>query len=313
MNLRKNRVKWTDEKLERVAHYTILGFTAREVADKLTTEFSETYDTGTVQRAKDRRPEIRHLIEKESSDNITYYKARTLPMEDYTVMCDAHSPFHSEVMINRAIMMSAKFGIKKLIFIGDAFDFSFAKHWLSDDNYTMDQEGDLCKSFVQALSYFDKIYLCRGNHEYRVNRLTDGKIVSGVIVKALSGDTWDGKLEYSGYDRMYVGDFNGIDDPGYMMVHPKSYSQVSPAVARRLAEKFHRHIINSHGHLLGFSADRSGKFMAVDLGGMFDTNKIEYISKHTTTHPTWINGFGMLLNGKFHHFHKFTDFGYWGV
>ena len=310
-------IKWTDEKLERVAHYTVLGFTAIETAEKLSVEFGEYYDAGSVQHAKDRKPEVRAMIAKETPDNITYYKARTLPMGDYTIMCDAHAPFHSEVMINRAIAMSEKLTDpkkeKKLVFVGDAFDFSFAKHWISDDNYSMDQEGDLCKAFVDALSYFDKIYLCRGNHEYRVNRLTDGKIVSSVIVKALSGNTWDGKLEYSGYDRMFIGEFNSIDDPGYMMVHPKSYSQVSPAVARRLAEKFHRHVINSHGHLLGYSADRSGKFMAVDLGGMFDITKIEYISKHTTTHPTWVNGFGMILNGSFHHFHAFTDFGFYGV
>ena len=306
-------IKWTDHKLERVAHYLAKGLSYMEVATVLSTELGEEITVQAIQNATYRKPIIRHLVQKESPESIKYYKSRILPMDNYTIMCDSHSPFHNELYLNRAIRLSEKMGNKKLVFIGDAFDFSFAKHWLSDDNYTMDKEGDLCKSFVQALSYFDKIYLCRGNHEYRVNRLTDGKIVSSVIVKALSGNSWEGKLEYSGYDKFFIGEFEDFDNPGYMLVHPKSYSQVSPAVARRLAEKFHRHIINSHGHLLGSSADRSGKFMAVDLGGMFDTDKIEYISKHTTTHPMWINGFGMILDGKFHHFHKFTDFNYWGV
>jgi len=308
-----NKIKWTDDKLRRVAYYFGLGLTAREVANSMTREFEQLFTIQTISNAKDRKLILQHLIARESPSNIKYYEARTLPMEDYAICCDGHAPFHSELWYNRLIMMSEKFGIKKVVYIGDAFDFSFAKHWLSDDNYTLEKEGDLCSSAIKSLGYFDKIYLCRGNHEYRVNRLTDGKIVSEIIVKSLGGESWGDKLEYSSYDKMFIGEFQGLETPGYMLVHPKSYSQISPAVARRLAEKYHRHIINTHGHLVGYSTDRSGRFQCVDLGGLFDVNKVEYIQKHTTSHPVWQNGFGMILSGKFHHFHSHTDFGYHGL
>ena len=96
-----------------------------------------------------------------------------------------------------------------------------------------------------------------------------------------------------------------------MVVHPQSYSQVATSVAKRLAEKFHRNVINSHGHLLGSTYDRSGKFLCVDLGCMIEKSRVDYINLSTTSHPMWINGFGALLDGHFYHFTPETNWSYW--
>ena len=97
----------------------------------------------------------------------------------------------------------------------------------------------------------------------------------------------------------------------WMLFHPKSYSQISTSVGKRLAEKFHRNIINTHGHVIGSTYDRSGKFLVVDLGCMLDKRKMGYINLQTTTHPVWQNGFGMLYNGHFYHFTEETDWNFW--
>ena len=180
----------------------------------------------------------------------------------------------------------------------------FAKAWYSDQEKNLDDEVKQVKPVIEALNFFDINYLIQGNHETRVGRMTDGKIQARHIYQLFGGDIWEKKFRYSQFDKMRIGD-------KWLLVHPNSYSQVSPAVARRLAEKYHRHVINSHGHLVGMSYDRSGEFLAVDLGGMFDVRKIEYINMKTTTHPVWANGFCMIRNGHFWHFTDTTDWRFW--
>jgi hypothetical protein len=96
-----------------------------------------------------------------------------------------------------------------------------------------------------------------------------------------------------------------------MCVHPKSYSQKAGIASRALCSKYLKNVLNTHGHHVGWNYDPSGKFLAVDLGGMFDPEKIEYMNIKTTTHPVWNSGFGMLRNGYFHLFDQQTDFDFW--
>ena len=74
---------------------------------------------------------------------------------------------------------------------------------------------------------------------------------------------WKKKFKFTPDDRLFIGD-------KVMVTHPKSYSQISGSVAIRLAEKYHMDVINAHGHFAAMRFDRSGKFQAVDLGGLFD-------------------------------------------
>lgn len=237
-------------------------------------------------------------------DEAMHYKAETLPLDDYMISCDYHAPYHNQAWVNRLLSIADRFQIKRHIIVGDLFDMDFAKKWYTDESSSLDDEIKETRPVIKALDYFNKNHLVQGNHETRIGRLTDAKIQARHLFTMFGGDIWLKKFEYSTYDKIYIG-------KDWMLVHPKSYSQVSPQVARRLAEKYHRHIINSHGHLLGLSYDRSGKFLTIDLGGMFHIEKVEYINKHTTTHPTWKNGFGMLRNGYFHHFTDATDWNFW--
>jgi len=80
----------------------------------------------------------------------------------------------------------------------------------------------------------------------------------------------------------------------------------------RLAEKTHRHVLNAHGHFMAMRYDRSAKFMCCDIGGMFDIKKIDYICKKTTTHPTWNNGFAVIMDGGIELIHS-GNLGVWGL
>ena len=298
------RTKWADAEIRRLKTLSIQGLGNREISDLLTEEFGRTIDRKSVDNAKHRFDVLRHCIEIDS--DIKIYKELTLPMGNWMICCDAHSPYHSEVYVNRFISVADRFKIKKAVFIGDLFDMNFAKKWHSDEPSSLDEEIAQVQPIMDALDFFDEVVLVTGNHERRVSRLTDAKIQAKHLYREFGKEVWNTKFKVTEYDKLRIGD-------KWLLVHPRSYSQISPAVAKRLAEKFQCNVINSHGHLAGWGFDRSGEYQAYDLGGMFDVRKVEYINMQTTTHPIWKNGFGMLRNGYLNHFTDATDWKLWGV
>lgn len=288
----------------RLKSLAIQGVGNGETASILSAEFNLNIDMKSVSNAKSRFEVLKHCMETDS--HIKIYREITLPLDNYILSCDYHSPYHSELWVNRLLAIASRFKIKKSIIIGDLFDMNFAKKWHSDVPSSLDEEITQVEPVMRALDYFDEITLVTGNHELRISRLTDARIQAKHLYREFGKEVWDRKFRVTEYDKLWIGD-------KWLLVHPQSYSQISPAVARRLAEKYHCNILNSHGHLVGMSYDRSGEFLAIDLGGMFDTKKVEYINIKTTTHPAWGNGFGMLRNGYFHHFTDATDWKFWGA
>ncbi len=300
---------WGEKAIERLRQLILLGFTINEIAELLSGEFNAEITYKAVDSAKSRYSLIKNLITTDK--DIDLYEELVLPNGNYMISCDSHSPYHSEFFINRLLLIADKFKIKKNIIIGDLFDMDFAKWALykqvkgeGEEDSTLDKEIARVEPIIRALDYFDQNYLVTGNHESRIDRLTNGAIQSRHIMKLFWGDDFVRKIQVSPYDKLRIGD-------EWLLVHPRSYSQISGSVAVRLAEKYHKNVINAHGHFVALRFDRSGEYMGIDLGGMFDIRKIEYINKKTTTHPFWNNGFGMIYNGKFYHFHKNTDWDFW--
>ena len=299
-------INWGDPKrLSRLKELLELGYTRTDIAVILTQEWGERVGVDVVYKAVQRYRPFNFYIEEDKS-TITFYESDTLPMDDYMIGCDDHSPCHSALYENRLLSIAQFFGIKKRIEVGDLVNQDYAKKWPKLEGGA---DGDLDKEIAQseplfkALDYFEEIYLIRGNHESRVTRITDGKIQAKHIL-ALFGQKIHDKFKYTPYDKVFIGDT-------FMAVHPKSYSQISGSTAVRLAEKYHRHVLNAHGHFIALRYDRSGKYMGIDLGGLFDPQKVDYINLQTTTHPAWNQGFGMIYRGKFWHFHEGTDWDFW--
>jgi hypothetical protein len=69
--------------------------------------------------------------------------------------------------------------------------------------------------------------------------------------------------------------------------------------------------MNAHGHFQAFRYDRSGKNIAIDLGGLLDPMRIGYKNLSTTTHPEWNNGFVVLRNNCAYLFGEHTDWKFW--
>jgi hypothetical protein len=293
---------WTDAARERAIHLSMNGLQCYQVAAALSEEFGAdiTYE---ALRSMFKRHRIRTetFVEKNTAKT---YKSLTIPMDDYMVSCDQHSPYHSELWMNRLLMIAEKFKVRKHIIAGDFYDMNAVSKFLTEEPKDIDKEVKETDPAFKMVDYFDKNYFIQGNHERRIGSFTEGTLRARHMYKVFGMDKYDNKIVYSEYDKIAIED-------KYLIMHPKSYSQVSTAVGKRMAEKYHMHILNAHGHFSGVTFDRSGKYLCVDLGGLFDTHKVEYTSIKTTTHPCWNNGFGMIRNGKFTLFHQETDWAYW--
>ena len=303
--------QWTKPRRDALLDLKVAGFTSPECSALLTEMFQESITVPAVDNAWYKHSLSKHLLEIDKSLDLHTNEIR-LPEGNYGIVCDLHSPHHDEVWINRYLTLCDRLGIDVEVIVGDLFDMGFAK-WSKfkmmmdsgEKEENLDDELVACRKIMVALDYFKESYLVCGNHENRVDRLTDGRIQARHIIDLIGEGKYKEKFTVSVYDKIYIG-------AKYLAVHPKSYSQIGGSTAVRLAEKFHLNVLNAHGHFVALRYDRSGKHMAADIGGMFDTKKIDYICKKTTTHPSWNNGFAMIVDGDLELVHD-GNLKFWGL
>ena len=303
-------IEWTKGRLGTLIDLRASGCTAPEISDQLTHRWNMPVSVTCINNAIARHRVGKFLMER-GEDVKVYNEEMRINVESAIVTSDWHAPHHSEVWVNRMLQFAHKYKIKTHVIGGDWFDMDFAK-WSKfrmmmgegEGDSTLDEEIAKNRKVIEACKYFDVTKLQCGNHEQRPSTLTDGKIQARHIIDLMGGKEMEG-LTVSVYDKLYINE-------DILVVHPKSYSQISGSVAVRLAEKTHRHVLNAHGHFMAMRYDRSAKFMCCDIGGMFDIQKIDYICKKTTTHPTWNNGFAVIMDGGIELIHS-GNLGVWGL
>jgi len=295
-----DRFTWTDERLAALHELVIQGMAAREISETLSEKWGQDVSVEMVGNIKTRKGWTHYVP---VDPDIKFYKHQNLPLDNYIISCDYHSPFYAEYWTNLLLDVARKFNVRNHIIVGDLFDVDFAKsHKSTDGEERLGLDGEAAHNdpLMNALNWFDKTFLICGNHETRISRLFDAKVQFRHISDYIGAELTKSKFTFSEYDKVGIGD-------RWLLVHPKSYSQISGNVAVRLAEKYHRNILNAHGHFIAKRWDRSNQYLAFDIGGMFDVHKIGYCSLVSTTHPEWNNGFGMLLDDYFYQYDQGTD------
>jgi len=237
---------WAGKPNERLKELSIMGFSNALIAEILSKEFNYEINPKMVIETRSRIGATRFMLELDKE--VKVFKELSLPMDNYMVSCDYHSPAHSEMWVNLYLAIAEKFKIKKNIVIGDLFEFHFIMHHYTELARSLDKEVIQAQPVINALDYFDENILLQGNHEARVGRGTNSLIQANHLFKLFGAEIWEKKFKYSTYDKLNIGD-------DWMAVHPKSYSQVSGSVAIRLAEKFIKNVIgiNPWGMSLGLA------------------------------------------------------------
>ncbi len=298
--------RWTEEAEKSLLDIIAEGCTIFEASKKMSEKYGQEITYPSVHSTMIRRGwRASTRILEENPDMELFRGDLKLLMDNYIITCDYHSPYYSIPWHNRTLEIANQYGINKLVVIGDLVDFGFASHFYSDHKPSIDDESDENRRLIQSmLAQFEEIVVVKGNHEDRLGRQTNGVIQARYLFELWSGPDFGKRFKYSLYDKLTIGG-------DWLLVHPRSYSQRAGVASRQLASIHLKNIINTHGHHVGWNYDSSGKFLAVDLGGMFDTEKIEYLNLKSTTHPRWNNGFLMLMNGHPYLFDDNTDWSFW--
>ena len=222
---RSHGVDWTEDKLSRVKELSLRGCPVMDIAKKISREFGIDVSYDAAQHARRRFGYQASLIAVDP--NVKVYKEITIPDGNYMVGVDAHAPYYSEMWVNRMIAVADKFKIKMKIHGGDLLDMDFAKRHYDTERTLLKDEIDFSSPLFQALDYFDKIYLIKGNHEARVGISTDNRVQAENLFGLYGKEVWTKKFVYSTYDKINIGE-------RWMVVHPKSYSQISGSTSVRL-------------------------------------------------------------------------------
>lgn len=226
----------------------------------------------------------------------------------FVVTADWHFPYYDERLAHRMFTLCQywKPPIKDHFCAGDFWDFYqlsryFKAQGVEDGRLVEDDLGDAEELLGAMAEWFDRMIILLGNHENR--------LYSGSLLKQIGQDRlqrmWNvvpEKMEFSKWPKMVVNDEWRITHPGGAWISGLQQ-------ARRLAAIHEQHILMGHAHCQMRGQGWSSNRLVADIGGMFDEQKIEYVSVGPdSTRPAWLPGFVIVDDGKAHLFNlPWTD------
>lgn len=212
---------------------------------------------------------------------------------DCALTSDWHSPYFSMKWLKRLLAVCTKMEINQLAIVGDLFDLKWISQYLVRDRRgSLEEEFRITISLLQVLlRFFDRVYWSKGNHDDRILSALQGHDILPVMADLIS-EKEQGELITTPSSTIFLNE-------RWRLEHPKTYSRDAAKVASSLAAILHRNVACAHGHFIGYKHDVSGKYIGIDLGGIFDRDKQEYLHLGgITTHPRWNPGFWIYRNGK---------------
>lgn len=217
------------------------------------------------------------------------------------VCADFHVPLFKVDYVNEALDYWIDAGAKTLVIAGDYWNMdSLSSFEYKQGSANLTREWKVGGYVItKLLESFDEILLTYGNHDARVVKSLQYRLTFAEGMRLMFGEVPEEarkKLVFTNLDHVLIDTPKGI----YRACHPKDYSATPGVNARALAAKYHQHILCGHSHHSGIVPDVSGKYIAAEIGGFFDTDKTNYL-KRTTKHANWTNGYGLVdAAGRFH-------------
>jgi len=245
------------------------------------------------EKANDIKQNIRYCIEKEKR----LYEPLQLTRKKSMIICDVHIPLHDKKLFNTMLNVSQEKKINTCIIDGDLLNvdaFSYFEQRVPEEeearNFTFERTETM-KALHILEDNFKEIIINMGNHEiYRLMAIFKGKLNLRDIFRLFT-DNID-KYQITNRDHIVLTSGN----KKWRICHPKNYSQIKGRIPYRLAGKYEMNIISAHGHFCDMSISESGKYVVINSGGLFDSNKVAYIQT-TNTYPLWNQGFLTIENG----------------
>lgn len=227
------------------------------------------------------------------------------PMEDEirvsgngTVSNDWHLPITNYKLASAMIMEAVATGTTDwLLIVGDFFNFdALSRYDEKQDNAGLRLEKAAANDLMEMLlDVFGTVYLTKGNHDIRFVGKLGYKVKFEESVRMILPNVPDKKLKrlvVTNYDYVIV------DTPlgPWRCSHTNQYSKVPLSVPRELCDIHGMHNAAAHRHHHAVGRSKSD-YWAVELGGLFDGSKTEYIRQYTNTFPRWTPGWMHLHDG----------------
>jgi hypothetical protein len=222
---------------------------------------------------------------------------------------DLEVPYHDPQLLGYIVAVAQLFDIKSLVIAGDfiandaiGYHTQFQEDTDRGGGYTVwDALHDGESVLTDLFEWFSKIYMIKGNHEQRGNRVKE------IGFYNMMADRWGqlGWLAISYYKWMVV--------QGRRVEHPGNYSKVPGSVVRERAEIENCSVFGGHTHHFSRSYSRDGRHECIDIGhGTRPGTRYYKTVNGTTRHPKWVAGFWVLRKGYSYPFPlRFTDWEFW--
>jgi hypothetical protein len=234
----------------------------------------------------------------------------TLQLESAMITADWHVPETDWRMVEKMLTIAGKhlYKPRQLIIGGDYFSQSqFSPFAAVVPPAPWAQERDAAREIMLAcLDVFAEIWIVMGNHDQRLVKwsqaILDESDVFGMVIQ-------NPKVHISKFAYCTIETSRGK----YRVTHPAFYRQARGMAVAALADRLQMHVFGGHQHHTAISASPSGKFWGIDIGGLYDPDKIAYVNLADNLRPAMSPSFGMLLDGYPYVFaNGLTDWGKWG-
>jgi predicted phosphodiesterase len=311
--------KTTDEELHRL--YRVEGIPTAELAERFGLHPNGV--RGRISRYETRMAELNEYTEPpfevksgKRPVNITLPRF-TAPFKvtgDVIVASDIHVPTTDWGMVRLLCKFARKHlpkGQRVLMLVGDLINFDVISRF---DHITApvslsDELATAHATMKYLLETFDTVYYTAGNHDHRLYKALKGGL----------GETEFGRL-IGESDKLMVSSQTQAEvisgGQRWRLTHAEQYSSVRGRVASRLAAKYQCNIVCAHQHHLSMVRDDTGRYTAVDGGGLFDYSRIGYVGNTDTTGPVMCGGFVFIQKGTAHlltPYPTITDWSKWGL
>jgi len=300
-------IVWENDEIRALKVLWKQGFTEKDIAEKLSRSvYAVSHEIIKIRKSGDlpERKENNYDWLVEEFVDIPTHKDEALKINSNRIMVwgDSHLPYLNLELAKHMFEIAKIWKIPDCLIAGDFFNQDAFSFFDGRYKYSWEKEKQKARVFMNhLLLQFNKVYVILGNHDLRILRMLK---FQETFKSLMLGITISQRVIVTEYPRAEIND-------DWLCVHPKSYSQISGRVAQKLAGKYHKNFICPHGHFTSYSFDISGDYQCIDIGGLMDYDKTEYVNFSITTHPRWVGGFLVLDKSYPYIFHEKTNWDFW--
>lgn len=148
----------------------------------------------------------------------------------------------------------------------------------------------------RALMTFGVVAVSRGNHDENFTRKLEYGISFRSALRMILHDLTEDefrRIKICENDHIMV----DTDEGPWRLCHTRQYSKIQLKVPSDLADLYGTHVAAAHRHHLAQGFSPGGR-MVVELGGLHNPSRTDYLHRYTNTFPKQQSGYWLMRGGR---------------